>query len=132
MAYSAGNLPDGIDAVKWLLNLLKRIRGEKGNAGLKIAIEKAFKYPESREQGCALASAIISELRRKSIEQAWETLNRIVNYPDGVRVKCALRRHGDGLGIKIPGKLLESYLGEEPCWVKIEVKGRTFYKADLR
>lgn len=32
MAYSAGDLPDGIDAVKWLLDLLKRIRSEAGNA----------------------------------------------------------------------------------------------------
>ncbi|MBO3810212.1 MAG: hypothetical protein FGF50_11565, partial [Candidatus Brockarchaeota archaeon] len=119
----------GPDAARWLLDLLKRIRSEAGNAGLKIAVEKAFKYPESKEQGCALASEIVSRLREKSIRQAWEELNGIVNYPEGLKIEgCKLREHGDNLRIKVGKERLEPYLGNEPCWVKVKVKRRTLYK----
>ncbi|MGB9717637.1 MAG: hypothetical protein ACPL4E_04255 [Thermoproteota archaeon] len=128
----------GYDAAKWLLDVLKRVytealasnmgNRETASTKLRSVVEKAFKYPESIIQGCALASATVSELREKSIEQAWEQLNRIINYPDGIIVKCVLKQHKDNLRICIPKKKLAQYLGNEPCWIKLEVKGRTFYK----
>ncbi|MEM2876437.1 MAG: hypothetical protein QXL67_05755, partial [Candidatus Bathyarchaeia archaeon] len=122
------NIPDGIDAAKWLLDLLKRIHGQAGNTGLRIVIEKAFKYPESVAQGCTLASSIVNQLMKKSIAQAWEELNRIINYPDGIRLRCVLTQHKENLRIRIPREQIKQYLGEEPCWIKIEAKGRVFYK----
>ncbi|MEM3647620.1 MAG: hypothetical protein QW506_00480 [Thermoproteota archaeon] len=120
-----GNLPDWVDAAKWLLDILKRVRGEKGNAGLKIVVEKIFKYSEG---GCAQASSIVSELRKKSIEQAWEELSRLINYPEGLKIKSILKKEGDRFRIYVSKTLLESYLGSEACWVRIDVKGRTLYK----
>ncbi|MEM3747540.1 MAG: hypothetical protein QXN67_08800, partial [Thermoproteota archaeon] len=122
------NIPDGIDAAKWLLDLLKRIHGQAGNTGLRTVIEKAFKYPESVAQGCTLASSIVNQLMKKSIAQAWEELNRIINYPDGIRLRCVLTQHKENLRIRIPREQIKQYLGEEPCWIKIEAKGRVFYK----
>ncbi|MBO3842932.1 MAG: hypothetical protein FGF48_11060, partial [Candidatus Brockarchaeota archaeon] len=119
----------GADAAEWLLAILARIRSQAGDAGLKTAMEKAFKYSESVTQGCSLASAIVSQLREKSIEQAWEELSRIVNYPEGLKIEgCKLREHGDNLRIKVGKERLEPYLGNEPCWVKVKVKRRTLYK----
>jgi len=128
----------GYDAAKWLLDVLKKVYGkalnssggnrEVANAKLRDVVEKAFRYPESTLEGCALASAIVSEMREKSIEQASEELNRIANYPEGLRVKAVLRKEGDRFRIYLSKTLLASYLGDEACWVKIEVKGRTIYR----
>ncbi|MEM3712338.1 MAG: hypothetical protein QXR97_02190 [Thermoproteota archaeon] len=118
------NLPDWVDAAKWLLEVLRKVRSEKGNTGLKIAVEKGFKYSE----GCAQASSVINELKEKGVEEAWEELNRIVNYPEGLKIKCILNKEGNRFRIYVTKKLLESYLGSEACWVRIDVKSRTLYK----
>ncbi|MEM2414594.1 MAG: hypothetical protein QXZ04_02135 [Thermoproteota archaeon] len=118
------NLPDWVDAAKWLLEVLRKVRSEKGNTGLKIAVEKGFKYSE----GCAQASSVINELKEKGVEEAWEELNRIVNYPEGLKIKCILNKEGNRFRIYVSKKLLESYLGSEACWVRIDVKSRTLYK----
>jgi transcription elongation GreA/GreB family factor len=128
----------GYDAAKWLLDVSKRVYSkalneskgnrEVANAKLRDVVEKVFRYPESTLEGCALASAIVSEMREKSIEQAWEELNRIANYPDGIRVKGILSKEGGKFRIRLSKTLLASYLGDEACWVRIEVKGRTIYR----
>jgi hypothetical protein len=128
----------GYDAAKWLLDVSKRVYSkalneskgnrEVANAKLRDVVEKAFRYPESTLEGCALASAIVSEMRMKSIEQAWEELNRIANYPDGIKVKGILSKEGGRFRIRLSKTLLASYLGDEACWVKIEVKGKTVYR----
>ncbi|MBO3809243.1 MAG: hypothetical protein FGF50_06575, partial [Candidatus Brockarchaeota archaeon] len=61
-------------------------------------------------------------------EPAREEPSELVNYPEGLKVKCVLRRHKDNLRIRIPSEQLKQYLGKKSCWVKIEVKGGTFYK----
>ncbi len=56
-------------------------------------------------------------------------LSRIINHPDGLMVKSVLKQHiKHNLRIRISRELLKSYLGDEPCWVKIKVKERTFSK----
>ncbi|MBO3798060.1 MAG: hypothetical protein JTT13_04225 [Candidatus Brockarchaeota archaeon] len=52
----------------------------------------------------------------------------IVNYSDGLRVKCILKRKSDRIRIYVLKDRLESYLGNEACWVKIVVKDRMVYR----
>ncbi|MEM4609505.1 MAG: hypothetical protein QW190_01250, partial [Thermoproteota archaeon] len=128
----------GPEAARWLLEVLKRTYvetlastlgdREAADNRLRSVVEKAFKYPESVTQGCALSSAVVVELMEKSVEEAWETLNRLVNYPDGLRVKCVLKPHEDRFTIHIPEEQLASYLGSEACWIRMEVKGTVLYK----
>ncbi|MEM2089155.1 MAG: hypothetical protein QXI42_10925 [Thermoproteota archaeon] len=49
---------------------------------------------------------------------------------EGLRMKCVLKKEGNRFRIYMSEKkeLLESYLGNETCWVKIEVKSRIIYK----
>jgi len=39
-----------------------------------------------------------------------------------------LKLHKDNLRVRVSKSQLVSYLGSEPCWIRIEVKGRVFYK----
>jgi len=50
-------------------------------------------------------------------------------YPKGPRLKCILGTRGEhGLRIHIPKELLTSYLGNEPCWVKLVIKDKILYR----
>ncbi|MBO3810295.1 MAG: hypothetical protein FGF50_11985, partial [Candidatus Brockarchaeota archaeon] len=62
----------GPNAAEWLLQLLRNVYykalaesnndRDYANAKLRSVVEKVFKYPESKEQGCALASEIVKGL----------------------------------------------------------------------
>jgi hypothetical protein len=45
-----------------------------------------------------------------------------------ITLKLKLKSRGHRLGISVPKEKLISCLGNEPCWVKIKVKGRVLYK----
>ncbi|MEM3026364.1 MAG: hypothetical protein QXP19_02495, partial [Thermoproteota archaeon] len=130
----------GPEAARWLLDVLKRVYGEAfastqgnreyANTKLRSVVENAFKYPESVTQGCALSSAVVTELMEKSVEEAWETLNRVVNYPEGLTIKVRLLKGAtnETRTIYIPKKTMHDYLGAEGCIIVIEGKGRTIYR----
>lgn len=50
-------------------------------------------------------------------------------YPGELKVKAIVSTRGTGKpAIAVPKELILSTIGEEPCWVKLEIKGRTIYK----
>ncbi|MBO3809984.1 MAG: hypothetical protein FGF50_10405, partial [Candidatus Brockarchaeota archaeon] len=130
----------GPEAARWLLDVLRRVYAETlastlgdreaANTKLRSVVKNAFRYPVSVTQGCALSSAVVRGLMEKSVEEAWETLNKLVNYPEGlvVRVKLLKGATNETRTIYVPKKTMHDYLGAEGCIVVIGVKGRTLYR----
>jgi hypothetical protein len=100
---------DGYDAAKWLLDVLKRVYGEAlassggnrevANSKLRSVVEKVFKYPESVQRNCMLATVTVFQLMRSEASALEETLRfenteRIVDRFKIVIPSSGYVRHG--------------------------------------
>jgi len=126
----------GPEAARWLLTVLQRVYAEAlkstmgsrdyANSRLRGVVENAFRYPESVTQGCALSSAVVIELKAMEDQEAWETLSRLVDYPEGTVLIATIEEGNkpENRYLFFATKPLRAALGDKEGFFIIKVKER--------